>query len=183
LIGVKIHVSSGPGGPLACRHQRRRRDWDSTGRAAEGYVAREGPRATHPFFNPLWQKNVMMKPTEKSPSGPPILRVSYGLTLLLHQRVNSFPRQYRFSVGQEITQQTLAITSALVGANVETSSAARLLRLEMASTTLAVVRINLRLAYDLRCFSAKEHAHILASLEDVGRQLAGWIEYTRKLIK
>jgi hypothetical protein len=136
-----------------------------------------------PFSKPLWQDKGMKKTTDKSSSGPPILRVSYGLTLLLHTRVNSFPRQHRFSLGQELTQQSLALTLALVGGNAETSSAARLTRLETASTTLAVIRITLRLAYDLRCFSAKEHAHILSSLEDVGRQLAGWIDYTRKLIK
>jgi len=131
----------------------------------------------------VWQEKVMMKTTDKSPSGPPILRVSYGLTLGLHQRVNSFPRQYRFTLGQELTQQTLSLTTSLVAANAETSAAARLSRLETASSQLAIVRITLRLTYDLRCFSSKEHAHILASLEDVGRQLAGWAEYTRKLAK
>jgi hypothetical protein len=125
----------------------------------------------------------MMKTTEKTLSGPPILRVSYGLTLSLHQRVNSFPRQYRFTLGQELTQQTLSLTTTLVAANAETTTATRMARLETASSCLAVVRITLRLAYDLRCFSSKEHAHILASLEDVGRQLAGWTEYTRKLAK
>ena len=124
-----------------------------------------------------------MKPSEKPPSGPPILRVIYGVTLQLHQRVNSFPRQYRFSLGQELTQQSLAITSALVAANTQTRPEDRLTRLESASVNLAVVRITLRLAYDLRCFSAKEHAHILASIEDVGRQLSGWSEHTRKLVK
>jgi 23S rRNA-intervening sequence protein len=114
---------------------------------------------------------------------PPILRVSYGLTLLLHTRVNSFPRQHRFTLGQELTRQSLELTTLLVAGNAEKDSAARLSRLEMASTTLAIVRITLRLAYDLRCFSAKEHAHIVASLEDVGRQLAGWTEYTRKTNK
>jgi four helix bundle protein len=117
---------------------------------------------------------------EKHPSGPPILRHTYTLNLQLHRRVHSFPRQHRFSIGQELTQSALALLKKLVEANAHRDSAARLAKLEESQVSLAVVRITLRLAYDLRCFAGTEHTQISIQLEEVGKQLHGWVEFTRK---
>jgi hypothetical protein len=113
-------------------------------------------------------------------AGPPILRVSYGLTLHLHQRVQSFPRAHRYSIGQALTERSLALTTALVAANAAANPQGRLAELHTAGSALATLRITLRLAFDLKCFSAKEQALLLTRLEDVGRQLAGWVAYTLK---
>lgn len=130
-----------------------------------------------------WGRHMTAKPKvrpKETCAGPPILRVSYGLTLHLHERVVSFPKSHRYSLGQALTERALALTTALVAANTETSPHGRLQELNTASSALATLRITLRIAYDLRCFSAKEQALLLTRLEDVGRQLAGWVAYTCK---
>jgi hypothetical protein len=69
-------------------------------------------------------------------AGPPILRVSYGLTLHLHQRVQSFPRAHRYSIGQALTERSLALTTALVATNAATNLQGCLAELHTAGLAL-----------------------------------------------
>ena len=87
--------------------------------------------------------------------GPPILRQTYALTLHLHTRVHSFPKQHRFSLGQHLTQQALGLLNDLTEANTLRNAQARFEKLERSLGVVATLRVNLRLCYDLRYFSQR----------------------------
>lgn len=114
-----------------------------------------------------------MKPDQT----PPILGAGYNLNLHVLQRISRFPKGKRI-LGAELSQGALKVLTLLAEANATRNCSRRLERLDLVLATIGSLRVQLRLAYDLRCLAHGEHTHVSAQLEDMARQLEGWIKYT-----
>lgn len=102
---------------------------------------------------------------------------AYDLTLWLIQKVEHFPRAYRFSVGDRIVQSGMDLMLALVQA-AYSSDKAKLL--EGASALSNKLRYLLRLAKDLKLISIDAYGFSTGNVDEIGRMVGGWMKAGRR---
>jgi hypothetical protein len=104
----------------------------------------------------------------------------YQLTKYLYERVNSFPRQYKYNLGQEIIDLSWRCLDLLVRANILPKKEKRneILALSVAFDCL---KTRLRMAQEIRILSARQYAHIqCVFVKEVGDMLGGWLKWTER---
>jgi hypothetical protein len=99
----------------------------------------------------------------------------YELTRYLAERVATFPRAHRYTLGATIAGQCDALLADLVRARYMPRGAAKLDLLRAVNVELEVLRFRLRLAHDLKALAHNAHGHALERLQGCGRQLGGWV--------
>ena len=108
----------------------------------------------------------------KTPDEPAIVvGKAYDLTLWLIQKVEHFPKSYRFSVGDRIVNDGLDLLLTLVKC---AYSADKLKLLEAASSATNSLRYLLRLAKDLRLINIDSYGFSTGAVEEIGRMVGGW---------
>ncbi len=126
----------------------------------------QGRSPWRPF---LWEADL---PGAKKTGEPAVVvGKAYDLVLWLVQKVEHFPRSYRFSVGDRIVSGGLDLLLALVQ-SAYTADKAGLL--ESASARTNSLRYLLRLAKDLHLINIDSYAFSAGCLEEVGRMVGGW---------
>ncbi len=85
----------------------------------------------------------------------------YELTRYLAERVATFPRAHRYTLG--------------VRARYLPRGATKLDLLRTVNVELEVLRFRLRLAHDLKALPHQSHEHALYRVRACGRQLGGWV--------
>ena len=88
----------------------------------------------------------------------------YGITI--------FPRARRFTLGERLESGLLRVLEALVEAAYSREKRAAL---AMANRTLEVERHLWRLAHELRVIPLKRYEHGARLMDDLGRQIGGWL--------
>lgn len=102
----------------------------------------------------------------------PIFTRTHDLLLWLLRATRKFPREYRFTLAQELHRQLFALQNALVAAGLDrTGQATHLLQADIALTN---VRKTLLLCHDLGLLSADQYRHVSELTQEVGRLLGGW---------
>ena len=101
----------------------------------------------------------------------------YPLTAWILERVASFPKPARFTIGERISLEALQLLEGIAEAQYVSE---KLRLLERADRHLIRLRILLRLARDVRCLSPRQHEHVTEKLAEAGRMLGGWIAYERR---
>ena len=96
---------------------------------------------------------------------------AYDLALWLVQKVEKFPRSYRFSVGDRVVARSLELVETLAEA-AYTSEKAGLL--DRANRLVNSLRLLLRLTVDLKLLAAAPHEFSAGQLEEIGRMIGGW---------
>ncbi len=102
---------------------------------------------------------------------PPAVQKTYEFVLWLVQKVEHFPRSYRFTVGDRVTASALDLLTLLVEA-AYTRQKER--PLESASQRVNALRYLLRLAKDLHLMSVESYGFSAENLDEIGRMVGGW---------
>ncbi|NLE95574.1 MAG: diversity-generating retroelement protein Avd [Dehalococcoidia bacterium] len=102
-----------------------------------------------------------------------IFQKAYDLTLRFFRETHAFPREHKYSLGQQMKDTCLALLDALIAANDATDKSAAL---QAASARLERLRIYTRLAYDLKVISMHKYEVLSKHSDEVGRMLGGWIK-------
>ena len=103
--------------------------------------------------------------------GPVVVDKTYDLALWLIQKVEKFPKSYRFSVGQRLIDTGLDLLLLLVDAAYRKDKREPL---RTAGLRTNALRFLLRLAHDLRLLSESAYAFATERLDEVGRMVGGW---------
>ena len=104
----------------------------------------------------------------------PIFVKTHDLLIYVLPLTLKFPRDYRFSLASRIQTCALDLQRALVRAT-KTKRAADLAdALIQADIELAELRLDLRLALDLKLIEPRPYAHAARLMDEVGRILGGW---------
>ncbi len=104
-------------------------------------------------------------------SALPIYKVAYELLLIIFQFMKDFSREYKYSVGDALKGEVIALMTLLFRANTRLDREAVL---QEARERVEVFRLYFRLMQDLQQVSVKKFVHLNARVETVSRQLAGW---------
>ena len=102
-----------------------------------------------------------------------IYQKHYDLVLYAFPIVNRYPRNARFTLGQQTHDCMLDIARLITRANRERNRARTLWEID---GKLDELRLLTRLAKDLRLLSVKQYGLINQRVSEIGRLLGGWIK-------
>ena len=103
----------------------------------------------------------------------PIFTRFYNFTAWLIPAIEKFPRTQRFMLSSRLLDSTFACHAHLIRAR-KVTGAARAETLLQADVTLDTLRLQLRLAHDLRCLSTNQYEQGASLLNQVGKLLGSW---------
>jgi hypothetical protein len=104
---------------------------------------------------------------------PKAVQDCHNLLIWLIPLLDNFPRNRRFTLGERLESGLLEILELLVAAAYAKDKRDILTR---ANLRLAVVRHLWRMAHELKTIPTKRYAHGAGLLEDLGRQIGGWLK-------
>ena len=102
---------------------------------------------------------------------PAIVGRTYDFVLWLLPKVDNFPREHRFTVGERLTANGLDLLTTLVEA---AYSKDKLELLQQANRKINSTRYLLRLAKDMRLMSIESWWFSVEKLGEIGRMVGGW---------
>lgn len=101
----------------------------------------------------------------------PIYRDAYRLVLKVFETTRDFSKEYKYSLGQDIKRDSLELIRNIYRANKYREKA---IYLDNFLDNLEILRLQIRLACDLKIISIKKQAEIIELMDGVGRQANGW---------
>ena len=107
---------------------------------------------------------------------PQAVQSCHALVRWLIPQLDKFPRLRRFTLGERLESALLAVLELLVEAAYTRNKQAALQR---ANLRLEVVRHLWRLAHELEAVSTRRYGHGAELMDDLGRQIGGWLRSTR----
>ena len=107
----------------------------------------------------------------------PIFQAIYDLILEIHIRVDNFPRIHRYSIGEKIKNISFDLLDLIIKAN---SVKEKSVYLQEAENVLERLKIYIRLCFDLKILSSKGFEFLIRKMDEIGRQLNKWKEWSLK---
>jgi hypothetical protein len=107
----------------------------------------------------------------------PIFQSCYDLNLEIHRRVDNFPRACRYSMGERLKNISLDLLELTVKAN---SQKDKIPFLENMENLLEKLKIMIRTCFDLKIMGEKGFEFLIKKMDEIGRQLHGWKEWSEK---
>lgn len=101
----------------------------------------------------------------------PVFKASYTLLLILFSGMRHMQRDLRFTLGERIKNEMLDLVINIYRANSRADKKALLLS---ARENIEMVRMLLRLAFDLKQFPVKDFALASEKVENISKQLTAW---------
>lgn len=102
-----------------------------------------------------------------------VITKTYDLILWSCNHTSKFPRNHRFVLGERIERNLYGLLETLIQAKY-TRHRQRLL--EQANLALEVLRFQIRLAKDLQCLKVSSYGFASKAIDDIGRQIGGWLK-------
>lgn len=107
-----------------------------------------------------------------APKTPQAVQACHELLLWIIPQLDKFPRARRFTLGSQLENGLLKVLEYLVDA---AYSKPKQTALRQANRQLEVNRHVWRLAYELQLISVKSYEHGSKLMNDLGRQIGGWL--------
>ena len=107
----------------------------------------------------------------------PIIQATMDLIQWFVPLLNRLPRDHRFVLGDRLVNGLYDLLEGLVAARYST---AKLERLEPLNARLDLLRLQIRLLHSFQLIDERRYEHVARLVEEVGRQLGGWISQQRR---
>ncbi len=101
----------------------------------------------------------------------PVYKSSYDLFINIFQVTKNFAKEYKYTVGEKIKNETIELTTNIYRANISISKKEYL---QKARENIEIIRLMFRLMKDLKQISLKSFTFINLKIEDVSKQLTNW---------
>ena len=102
-----------------------------------------------------------------------VITKMYDLVIWGCQHVARFPRSHKFTVGDRLATRLQDLFDLLVRAKFHRERQALL---EQVNLELELLRLQLRMAKDLKCLPIESYGFASRSVDEVGRMVGGWIK-------
>ena len=106
----------------------------------------------------------------------PIFHKAYDFIIVCSEYTAKFPKKDRYALGVKIENASLDFLMLVMRANYG-SGALRENLLGEASITLDMLKVLVRIAKDKKSIQPNQYFILEERLQDVGRQLGGWIRF------
>jgi hypothetical protein len=101
----------------------------------------------------------------------PVYRDVYSLILLLYKHTKEFPREYKYSLGQELKRDALQLIRGIYRVNKARNKQQHFYGL---LDDYELIKFQIRLCADLKLLSIKQQSEIMQLNEVIGKQLTAW---------
>ena len=101
----------------------------------------------------------------------PIYKDVYSLILLLYQYSGNFPREYKYTIGQDIKRDALVLVRGVYRVN---KAKEKHTHFDQLQDDFELIKFQIRLCADMHLFSLPQHANLIKLLDSVGKQINGW---------
>jgi len=101
----------------------------------------------------------------------PVYKASYDLLLSIFEFTRDFKKEYKYTVGESIKEETITLLTLIYRAN---SRKDKITVLQEAREHIEVIRLFIRLMKDMKQISLKKFVSVNKVVENVSKQLTGW---------
>lgn len=106
----------------------------------------------------------------------PVFHDVYNMVLLLFQYTKDFPREYKFTLGQDMKRDGITLVRSIYRAN---KTKEKEQYLEQFLDDFELLKLEIRLAVDLRLITIKQQSELSLLLSAIGKQITGWRNASR----
>ena len=103
----------------------------------------------------------------------PIFQKAYDFLIRLQKYIDRMPHLYKHSHGQKLIELSLDFLYLIIEASSITKKYPILIKADLC---LEKIRIHCRLLCDLKSINKHQYEILSRELEDIGKQLGGWIK-------
>ena len=101
----------------------------------------------------------------------PVFKAAYDLLLDIYRFSATLTREYRYTLGEKLKNETLELLMLVYRAN---SSKTKFDIIQQAREQIEIVRLLLRVLKDLNQISVNNFVRVNQQVENVSKQLTGW---------
>jgi hypothetical protein len=101
----------------------------------------------------------------------PVFADVYALTVKVFTLTQEFPREYKFTLGQDMKRDCLVLLRSIYRINKSRDKAEYL---EGFLDDFELLRLQVRLATDMKLMSVGKQADLAVVMDSIGRQITGW---------
>jgi len=98
------------------------------------------------------------------------------MVLLLFQYTTNFPREYKFTLAQDMKRDGIVLVRSIYRAN---KAREKELYLEQFLDDFELLKFEIRLAVDLHLITIKQQSELSLLLSSIGKQITGWRNASR----
>lgn len=108
----------------------------------------------------------------------PIYFKSYQLIKFLYERVRNFPKEYKYTLGEEILKLSWQCIDLIIEANILPNKK-KYFKISELSANFDKLKTRLRLAQEIKLISARQFAHIQTYyMKETGEMIGGWLNWS-----
>lgn len=107
----------------------------------------------------------------------PVYKSTYDLLLMVFRLNRNFQRDYRYTLGENVKNELVALLVCIYQAN---STVQKVPHLQKAREHVVVVKLQIRLLMDLKQINLKQYAAAAELIESISKQLAAWHKSSEK---
>ena len=101
----------------------------------------------------------------------PVYKDVYRLILAIFEHTRDFPREYKYTLGQDLKRDSIVLVRSIYRANKAQSKTEYL---EAFLDDFEVLKLEVRLCVDLKILPIRKQAELAALMDSIGRQITGW---------
>jgi four helix bundle protein len=105
----------------------------------------------------------------------PVFQKSYDFYKQLYINLRQIPKRDRFTWGEKCDEMAICLIKSIAESEFSQPQQKRLL-LKDASRTVDLLKIYIRLGFELRILDQKKYISIQNELQEIGKMLGGWIK-------
>ena len=101
----------------------------------------------------------------------PVFKEVYQMTLKIFQFTSNFPREYKFTLGQDLKRDCIVLVRYIYRAN---KTKEKTVYLEQFLDSFEIVKLEIRLCRDLHLLTIKQQASLVENMDSIGKQITAW---------
>ncbi|KPJ54598.1 hypothetical protein AMJ47_04070 [Parcubacteria bacterium DG_72] len=107
----------------------------------------------------------------------PIYLKSYQLIKFLYGRTRSFPKEYKYTLGEEILGLVWQCIDNIIEANILPDNK-KYFKISELSCSFDKLKTRLRMAQEIGLISVKQYGHIQTYyMKEIGEEIGGWLKW------
>lgn len=110
----------------------------------------------------------------------PVYKESYSLLVLIFQYCSKLPREYKYTLGERLKNESTEVLIKIFEAS-KTKSTIKQNNIENALLHLEKCRLYIRLLKDLKVWGVSKQAGLNQHIESISKQLTQWSVYVARV--
>ncbi len=108
----------------------------------------------------------------------PIYKATYDFLLRVMHAISHFPREYKYSLGERIQNESIELVIMIYKVNVTKSKVEYLKKME---EQIQLIYLLLRISHDMKLMPTEKFAGIVEMVDGVATQAKGWLRANEKM--